>query len=155
MVVQSIPPPTPELSPATLVARVREVSYALPDARKGGNHQFQRRMQYERGANNAATLFGVDQIPSDQQIRNLLDPIPPESVFELFVEPAFLTHSILDHFDTLHHRVRQQLPSRRTFFEHLRALTQYVLFAAREDLFECMPEALQPAQPPPRHRTRR
>ncbi|BCU06848.1 hypothetical protein [Allochromatium tepidum] len=90
MVVQSIPPPTPELSPATLVARVREVSYALPDARKGGNHQryamgdaglsafamvlmqspsfldFQRRMQYERGANNAATLFGVDQIPSDQ-----------------------------------------------------------------------------------------
>ena len=110
MVVQSIPAPSPEFSPATLVARVREVLYALPDPRKGGNHQryaigdaglsalamvfmqspsfldFQRRMQYERGANNAGTLFGVDQIPSDQQIRNRLDPIPPESVFEVFVE---------------------------------------------------------------------
>ena len=67
---------------------------------------------------------------------------------------AFLTHSILDHLDTLYHRVRQQLPSRRTFFEHLRALTQYVLYATWEELFECMLEALQPAQPPPRRRTR-
>lgn len=65
---------------------------------------------------------------------------------------AFLVHSILDHFDPLYHRVRQQLPSGRTFFEHLRALTQYVLLATWEELFV---EALQPAQPPPRRWTRR
>ena len=58
---------------------------------------FQRRMQYERGANNAATLFGVDQIPSDQQIRNLLDPIPPESVFELFVEALYASGALASH----------------------------------------------------------
>ena len=37
---------------------------------------------------------------------------------------AFLAHSILDHCDSLYQRVRQQLPSRRTFFEHLRAQRQ-------------------------------
>lgn len=37
-------------------------------------------MQRVRGQNNAQSLFGVDQAPSDGQIRNLLDPIPPESL---------------------------------------------------------------------------
>lgn len=35
---------------------------------------YQRRMQKEHGGNNARSLFGVHQIPSTQQIRNLLDP---------------------------------------------------------------------------------
>jgi len=38
----------------------------------------QRDMQRVRGQNNAQSLFGVDQVPSDGQIRNLLDPIAPE-----------------------------------------------------------------------------
>ncbi len=38
----------------------------------------QRDMQRKQGRHNAATLFGVEQIPSDPQIRNLLDPIAPE-----------------------------------------------------------------------------
>jgi hypothetical protein len=38
----------------------------------------QRDMQRVRGHNNAQSLFGVDQVPSDGQIRNLLDPIAPE-----------------------------------------------------------------------------
>ena len=38
---------------------------------------YQRRMQKERGRNNARSLFGVHQIPSTQQIGNLLDPISP------------------------------------------------------------------------------
>ena len=68
---------------------------------------------------------------------------------------AFLTHSILDHCDTLYQRVRHQLPSRRTFFEHLRALTQYVVYSTWEELFEFMLEALEPARPPPGRRSRR
>ena len=36
------------------------------------------------GRNNAQTLFGVAQIPSDNQIRNLLDPLPPDLLFPLF-----------------------------------------------------------------------
>jgi hypothetical protein len=38
----------------------------------------QRDMQRAKGQNNAQSLFDIDQVPSDPQIRNLLDPIPPE-----------------------------------------------------------------------------
>ena len=38
----------------------------------------QRDLQRNQGQNNAASLFGIGQVPSDPQIRNLLDPIPPE-----------------------------------------------------------------------------
>jgi hypothetical protein len=41
------------------------------------------RMQKQQGKNNAASLFGVLQIPSDNQIRNLLDPVSPETLFPL------------------------------------------------------------------------
>lgn len=43
------------------------------------------RMQKQQGKNNAASLFGVHEIPSDNQIRNLLDPVPPETLFPLMV----------------------------------------------------------------------
>ncbi|MEA3643399.1 MAG: hypothetical protein VBE63_26215, partial [Lamprobacter sp.] len=46
----------------------------------------------------------------------------------------------------------QQLPSRRTFFEHLRALTLYTVYASWEELFTFMLEMLEPAQPPPKGR---
>ena len=38
---------------------------------------FQELMQQQQGKNNASTLFGVQQIPSDNQIRALLDPVDP------------------------------------------------------------------------------
>lgn len=37
----------------------------------------QRDMQRQKGRNNAASLFGLRAVPSDPQIRNLLDPIAP------------------------------------------------------------------------------
>jgi hypothetical protein len=40
-------------------------------------------MQKQQGKNNAESLFGVHEIPSDNQIRNLLDPVPPETLFPL------------------------------------------------------------------------
>ena len=43
-------------------------------------------MQQERGNNNARTLFGVEQIPTDPQIRNLLDPVDPRYCFPVFGE---------------------------------------------------------------------
>ena len=112
----------------TLVATIREVLCGLPDARKGGNNQrytmgdaglgafsvffmqspsfldFQVRMQKARGRNNASSLFGIEQIPSMQQIRNLLDPVSPAHVAPLFmdlVEPivadgGLASHRVLD-----------------------------------------------------------
>ena len=38
---------------------------------------YQQDMERRRGRNNARSLFGVEQIPSDGQIRNLLDPVEP------------------------------------------------------------------------------
>ena len=37
-------------------------------------------MQRLKGQNNAASLFGLDAGPSDPQLRNLLDPAPPEQL---------------------------------------------------------------------------
>jgi hypothetical protein len=88
--------------------RLREVCARLPDSRKGGNNQryklrdgclsafgvfftqspsflaYQREMRLHKGQDNAQSLFGVAEIPSDNQIRNLLDPIDPACLGELF-----------------------------------------------------------------------
>ena len=44
---------------------------------------WQTRMQQAHGKNNANSIFGVHQIPSDPQIRNLLDPVPPQTLYPL------------------------------------------------------------------------
>jgi hypothetical protein len=41
---------------------------------------YQRLMQQQRGRNNAHSLFGVQRIPSDPEIRNLLDPLSAQDV---------------------------------------------------------------------------
>jgi hypothetical protein len=47
---------------------------------------WQIRMQQAKGENNANSIFGVHLIPSDAQIRNLLDPIPPETLFPVITD---------------------------------------------------------------------
>lgn len=44
----------------------------------------QRQMFRAKGRSNAESFFGIRQIPSDNQIRNLLDPITPDYLFPLF-----------------------------------------------------------------------
>jgi hypothetical protein len=41
-------------------------------------------MQQHQGRSNAASLFGLERIPSDPQIRNLLDPLPPVALSDVF-----------------------------------------------------------------------
>lgn len=45
---------------------------------------YQRSMERSKGKSNAQSLFGVHKIPSDNQIRNLLDPVKPEEIFPVF-----------------------------------------------------------------------
>lgn len=82
---------------------------ALPETRKGKNTVYtmrdaglgafsafftqnpsflahQQLMQTERGFDNARTLFGIERIPTDNQIRNLLDPVEPSSLWPAFGE---------------------------------------------------------------------
>ncbi len=49
---------------------------------------FQRRMQDDVGRSNCQTLFGMQGIPSDGQIRNLLDRLVPDS-FQLDVVVSY------------------------------------------------------------------
>ena len=68
--------------------------YSMADAALGAFSVFftqspsflegQRTLQVAKGCNNALTLFGITQIPSDNQIRNLLDPVPPSAVLPVF-----------------------------------------------------------------------
>lgn len=69
------------------------------------------------------------------------------SILASLILLAFLLHTVLDRMDQRYRTLRQQLPSRRTFFEHLRALLQYVLFESWQELFDLMLEALKPAAP--------
>lgn len=46
--------------------------------------EHQRLMQSQKGKDNAQTLFGVEKIPCDNQIRKLLDPVPGKTVFPVF-----------------------------------------------------------------------
>ena len=57
-------------------------------------------MQRERGKNNAHTLFGIEHIPTDAQIRSLLTPIAPKRSFEVFLTAVRL----LDERGTLKER---------------------------------------------------
>lgn len=45
---------------------------------------FQRQMGRSKGRHNAASLFGVDEVPSDNQIRNILDEVPAASLSCMF-----------------------------------------------------------------------
>ncbi len=92
-----------------MLAVVRESLEEVPEHRTGQNTRYriaeaglgafsvfymqsrsflahQRDMQRKKGQNNAHGLFGVEQIPSDGQIRNLLDPIEPAQLREPFWE---------------------------------------------------------------------
>lgn len=70
------------------------LKYSIKDAALGAFSMFfsqspsflsyQRVMSQAQGKSNASSLFKVDQVPTDNQIRNLLDPIPPSSLFHLF-----------------------------------------------------------------------
>jgi len=98
-----------QFSQSTMINQIKDTFNTLPDSRTGkGNNQkysisdaamsaysiffmqspsfldHQKSMQKEKDKNNAESLFGVHEIPSDNQIRNLLDSINPSSLKALY-----------------------------------------------------------------------
>jgi len=90
-----------------MVRQLRNAICNFPDKRNGQNTQysiedialsgfsvfftqspsflaFQKSMQKNKGVNNAQSLFGIRKIPSDNHIRDMLDVVPPETVFPIF-----------------------------------------------------------------------
>ena len=46
--------------------------------------EHQRLMKSTKGKDNAESLFSLNKIPCDNQIRNLLDPVPASKIFVVF-----------------------------------------------------------------------
>ncbi len=93
------------------LTRLRECCATMLDPRSGKNCQYsmidvgmaafsvfftkspsflahQKLLAERRGLSNCLTLFGMKKIPSDNQIRNLLDPVPPEHFDPVFIDVA-------------------------------------------------------------------
>lgn len=70
---------------------------------------------------------------------------------------AFLLHTHLDAADGDYRLVRAALPTRKTFFEHLRALTTYICFPSWFAMLDFMMRGLEigPYEPPPKPEKRR
>jgi hypothetical protein len=91
-----------------LVRKFHQRLDQLPDHRQGGNNTtydlkdaalgalavffsqspsflaYQKKMEDTKGRSNASTLFGIERTPSTPQIRNLLDPVPPQELYPMF-----------------------------------------------------------------------
>lgn len=91
-----------------LIKFLRQELHDLPDARKPGNNtkyqredavlgafsvfftqspsflEHQRLMKSSKGKDNASSLFSLNEIPCDNQIRNLLDPVPASKISGAF-----------------------------------------------------------------------
>jgi len=89
---------------------LRQQLHDLPDERNPGNNtkykvedammaafsifftqsesflEHQRLMKSSKGKDNAESLFLIEKIPCDNQIRNLLDPVPAATIFMAFQE---------------------------------------------------------------------
>ena len=111
-----------------LVAELRAVFAALPDRRTGKNISYamadfglsafavfftqspsflahQTAMQTTRGHNNAQSFFQIEAIPCDNQIREMLDPIPPRTLSPVYdrVYDTLREHGILQRFRGAQH----------------------------------------------------
>jgi hypothetical protein len=55
---------------------------------------FQRRLENEDARSNCQTLFEIPKIPTDNQIRDMLDPAKPELLHPVFAEPVAILERV-------------------------------------------------------------
>jgi hypothetical protein len=128
--------------------------------------EYQRRLQHTKGHNNAHTLFAVEQIPCDNQVRKLLDPIAPSSLDAVFVEifESLEQHRMLAHFRVLGDQLlvaldgtnyfsskaihcqnclRRQLSNGQTLYYHA-AITPVIVCPGHSQVIALPPEYIMP-----------
>ena len=128
--------------------------------------EYQRRLQASTGRNNAQTLLGVQQLPCDNQIRTLLDPIAPRHFDGIFLEvfERLDQHHLLDSFRVLggqllvaldgttyfssqaihcHHCLTRQLANGRTLYYHP-AITPVGVCPGHAQVVALSPEYIMP-----------
>lgn len=124
------------------------------------------RMQKQQGKNNASSLFGVHEIPCDNQIRNLLDPVPPETLFPLMatISDEIYRHGYLDAFRSINDTFlialdgtdffssekiscpccsRSKLKSGKTLNRHI-AVTPVLVAPGQKNVIALAPQFVQP-----------
>lgn len=128
--------------------------------------EYQRRLQASKGRHNAHTLFGVQQIPCDNQIRTLLDPIAPSHCDPIFLEvfQRLEQHHVCDSFRVLGDQLlvaldgttycssqaihcpnclTRQLSNGHTLYDHP-AITPVVVCPGRAQVIALPPEYIVP-----------
>ena len=128
--------------------------------------EYQRRLQHTQGRNNAQTLFGVEQIPCDNQVRTLLDPLAPSHLDPVFMAifKGLEQHRMLDHFrvlgdqllvsldgttyfssKTIHcpNCLTRQLANGQTLYYHP-AITPVIVCPGRPEVLALPPEYIMP-----------
>lgn len=127
---------------------------------------YQRHLQHTKGRNNASTLFKVAQIPCNNQIRNLLDPLPPSQLDGVYLEvfDRLEHHGLLRSFrvlntqllvaldgtnyhssDTIHcpNCLRRQTSKGLTRYYHS-AITPVLVCPGRAEVIALPPEFIMP-----------
>src|SRR6266852_5457516 len=127
---------------------------------------YQRTLQQNRGQNNAHTLLSVEQIPCENQIRKLLDPIAPTALDPVFVEvfERLEQHRMLAPFRTLgdqllvaldgtnyfsskvihcHNCLTRQLSNGQTLSYHA-AITPVIVCPGQSQVIALPPEYIMP-----------
>ena len=127
---------------------------------------YQRHLQQTKGQNNACTLFGVETIPCNNQIRNLLDPMMPSHLDGVYLEvfEGLEQHGALASFrvlsdqlllaldgtqyfssNTIHCQncLRRQTAQGQTLYYHS-AITPVIVCPGRSEVIALPPEFILP-----------
>jgi len=65
------------------------------------------------------------------------------SLLATFIILAFLFHTLLELMDERYQLLRRRLPTRKTFFDNIRALTRYICFNNWDELMIFMMKGLE------------
>ena len=127
---------------------------------------YQRHLQQTKGQNNACTLFGVETIPCNNQIRNLLDPMMPRHLDGVYlaVFEGLEQHGSLASFRVLSDQLlmamdgtqyfsskaihcqnclRRQTSNSQTLYYHS-AMTPVIICPGRSEVIALPPEFIMP-----------
>jgi hypothetical protein len=178
-----------QLALKQLIKELKQIFEGLPDLRKGKNNRYemvdaglgafsvfftqcasflehQEEMKRSKGRSNAESLFEMVNIPSDNQIRGLLDPVKPKPIAPMYriIYQRLEQTGILDQFRSYSNSLlialdgteyfssqkidcpqcsQRELANGKTNYFH-RALTPVIVQAGNENVISLEPEFITP-----------
>ncbi len=154
-----------------LLSSLRACFETFPDGRRGANRQYsmadfgmsafsvffmqspsflahQRRLEEGHGRSNCQSLFGMGKIPSDNRIRDMLDPVSPGLLNSVFFEVASRLEQEKEGLNAFWRLARQKHGSRNQFFNTIAAVTAFLFFPSWEDFLQTIAFVKAPPAPP-------